>query len=271
MFCLVLFVDIGVPNRKYLLTCINTSTPVLPRKTEFANPRDGVGRSRRVARKVMRNKLHGITLRLHHRYPQTEMIRECLSLKVLTPRKKENAQNTTKTTPKSCGRNLGKQQHKSQTMGGGGPGTRFADEHEKGTNFTRRPQRTCNRAETQLWHLTSHNMPFAVATSAAARASTTVEPFQQQGGTSTPTPAPRTPRAPQLPLPRLRSPNQGPQRARSRYTDNNQESTSTCLCNCTKGPRTPNRSSSQVIDAGNSLPSSSRRLTQASVRIRRTE
>ena len=75
--------------------------------------------------KVMRNKLHGITLRLHHRCPQTEMIRERLSLKVLTPRKKENAQNTTETTRKSCGRRLGKQQHKSRTMGGGGPGTRF--------------------------------------------------------------------------------------------------------------------------------------------------
>ena len=110
----------------------------------------------------------------------------------------------------------------------------MTDEHEKGTNFTRTPQRTCNREETQLWHLTSHNMPFAVAASAAARASTTAEPAQQRGGTSAPTPAPRTPRAPQLPHPI------GVQRARSRFSDNNQESTSKCLCNCAR-PASPTR------------------------------
>ena len=105
----------------------------------------------------------------------------------------------------------------------------LTDEHEKGTNFTRRPQRTYNREETQLWHLTSHNMPFAVAASAAARASTTAEPAQQRGGhlssdscakNSSSATAPRT--------------QSGSSAHGLDFPTNNQESTSKCLCNCAR-------------------------------------
>ena len=107
----------------------------------------------------------------------------------------------------------------------------------KRTNFTRRPQPTCNREETQLWHLTSHNMPFAVAASAAARASTTVLSQSLPAAKrhlSSDSCAKNSSRA------TAPAPNQGPQRARSRFSDNNQESTSKCLCNCAR-PASPTR------------------------------